>query len=173
MLIYAATIPCFSQMLNTLKGLLAKGNEHASALGYDPQNLLDSRLAPDMHHLATQVRFACTQAQDAVSRLSGQPASALETPASMDEAIALIDKTLQALVGADRELIEERADVLIVIELPGGIVFEMTGNEYAVNWATPQFYFHLMTAYSILRHNGVPLGKADYVPHMFAYLRKG
>ena len=52
MLTYAATIPCFSQMLNTLKGLLAKGNEHASALGYDPQNLLDSRLAPDMHHLA-------------------------------------------------------------------------------------------------------------------------
>ncbi|ONH51161.1 hypothetical protein SAMN04490182_2429 [Pseudomonas cedrina] len=173
MLIYAATIPCFSQMLNTLKGLLAKGNEHASALGYDPQNLLDSRLAPDMHHLATQVRFACTQAQDAVNRLSGQPTSALETPLSMDEAFALIDTALQALAGADRELIEGRAEELIVIKLPGEITFEMTGNEYAVNWATPQFYFHLMTAYSILRHNGVPLGKADYVPHMFAYLRKG
>jgi hypothetical protein len=48
----------------------------------------------------------------------------------------------------------------------------MTGNEYVVNWVTPQLYFHLVTAYSILRHNGVPLGKADYVQHMFAYLRQ-
>lgn len=173
MLTYAATIPCFTQMLKTLKGLLAKGNEHASTLGYNPQNLLDSRLAPDMHHLAAQIRYSCTQAWDAVDRLSGQPVSALETPASMDEAVALIDKTLQVLAGADRELIERRAEDLIVIKLPGDITFEMTGDEYAVNWATPQFYFHLMTAYSILRQNGVPLGKADYVPHMFAYLRKG
>ncbi len=52
------------------------------------------------------------------------------------------------------------------------MAFDMTGSEYAVNWATPQFYFHLVTAYNILRHNGVPLGKADYVQHMFAYLRQ-
>ena len=60
----------------------------------------------------------------------------------------------------------------IAIELPNGMAFDMTGSEYAVNWATPQFYFHLVTAYNILRHNGVPLGKVDYVQHMFAYLRK-
>ena len=91
----------------------------------------------------------------------------------MAEALALIDQTLAVLAGADRSVIERRADESIAIELPGGIAFQMTGNEYAVNWATPQFYFHLMTAYNILRHNGVPLGKADYVPHMFAYVRQG
>ena len=52
------------------------------------------------------------------------------------------------------------------------MAFDMTGSEYALNWVIPQFYFHLTTAYSILRHNGVPLGKADYVPHMLTYLRK-
>ncbi|EJZ57967.1 hypothetical protein I1A_002292 [Pseudomonas fluorescens R124] len=60
----------------------------------------------------------------------------------------------------------------ISIELPKGIAFDMSGSEFAVDWAMPQFYFHLITAYNILRHNGVPLGKADYVQHMFAYLRK-
>ncbi|NVZ69448.1 DUF1993 domain-containing protein [Pseudomonas costantinii] len=169
---YTVTIPCFTQMLSSLKGLLAKGEVHASTLGYDPKNLLNSRLAPDMHTLATQVRFACTQAREAVDRLSGQSVITPDTPVSMSEAVALIDQTLHILAGADRSLIERRAEDSITLELPGGIAFVMTGNEYAVNWATPQFYFHLMTAYSILRHNGVPLGKADYVPHMFAYLRK-
>ncbi|TSD76940.1 DUF1993 domain-containing protein [Pseudomonas sp. KBS0710] len=173
MSVYAITIPCFAQMLNTLKGLLDKGEAHAKALAFDPQNLLDSRLAPDMHALATQVRYACTQAREAVERLSGVSVSTLETPGSMSSAVGLIDQTLNFLAEADRNVIDGRAGHLIIIELPGGITFELTGNEYAVNWATPQFYFHLMTAYSILRHNGVPLGKADYVPHMFAYLRKG
>lgn len=173
MSVYNTTVPCFAQMLNSLKGLLAKGQTHAAALAFDPQNLLDSRLAPDMHTLATQVRYACTQAGEAVDRLSGHAVSTLETPASMSDAVALIDQTLANLAAADRSLIERRAQESIAIELPGGIAFEMTGDEYAANWATPQFYFHLMTAYNILRHNGVPLGKADYVPHMFAYLRKG
>ncbi|AZF64144.1 DUF1993 domain-containing protein [Pseudomonas sp. LF135] len=173
MSLYTITIPCFAQMLNSLKGLLSKGDAHAAALAFDPQVLLDSRLAPDMHPLATQVRYACTQAREAVERLSGHPLSTLQAPASMAEALALIDQTLAVLTGADRSVIERRADESIAIELPGDIAFQMTGNEYAVNWATPQFYFHLMTAYNILRHNGVPLGKADYVPHMFAYVRQG
>ena len=144
---YVITVPCFAQMLRSLKGLLSKGEAHAGELGYDPRNLLSARLAPDMHTLATQIRFVCTQAQESVQRL-----------------------TLQALASADRELIDssERA---ISIELPDGTIFDMTAYEYAVNWAIPQFYFHLMTAYNILRHNGVPLGKADYVPHMFAFVR--
>lgn len=173
MSVYNTTVPCFAQMLNSLKGLLAKGQAHAAALAFDPQNLLDSRLAPDMHTLATQVRYACTQAREAVDRLSGHALSTLETPTSMSDAVALIDQTLANLAAADRALIERRAQESIVIELPNGIAFEMTGDEYAPNWVTPQFYFHLMTAYNILRHNGVPLGKADYVPHMFAYLLKG
>ena len=61
----------------------------------------------------------------------------------------------------------------IAIELPGNITFDMSGEQYARDWALPQFYFHVITAYAILRHYGITLGKADYVPHMFAYLRPG
>ena len=67
---------------------------------------------------------------------------------------------------------DEGAERQLSIELANGSAFDMTGNEYAVNWVIPQFYFHLVTAYDILRHNGVPLGKADYVQHMFGYLRQ-
>lgn len=171
MSIHAVTVPCFAQMLRSLMGLLSKGEDRARELGFDPQHLLASRLAPDMHTLAEQVRFACTQALETVQRLTRQPLSSLETPASMDEAKALIERTLQSLASADRERMESCAGEIVSIELPNGMAFDMTGSEYTVNWATPQFYFHLVTAYNILRHNGVPLGKADYVQHMFAYLR--
>jgi hypothetical protein len=90
----------------------------------------------------------------------------------MAAAKALIESTLERLAAADPAQIDASADRKIAIELPNGIAFDMTGSEYAVDWAMPQFYFHLITAYNILRHNGVPLGKADYVQHMFAYLRK-
>jgi hypothetical protein len=170
MSIYAITVPCFAQMLRSLQGLLSKGEAHASELAYDSQNLLDARLAPDMHTLATQIRFACTQAQESVQRLTHQPLPVLSTPVTLSETHGLIEQTLQALALADRELIDS-SERVVSIELPDGAIFDMTAHEYAVNWAIPQFYFHLMTAYNILRHNGVPLGKADYVPHMFAFVR--
>nr|BFD41271.1 DUF1993 domain-containing protein [Pseudomonas sp. FFPRI_1] len=172
MSIYAVTVPCFAQMLRALSTLLAKGEERARELGFDPQNLLDARLAPDMHNLAAQVRFTCTQAREAVQRLSGQPVTTLAAPASMAEAKVLIESTLTFLAAADRRLIDSSDRRAVAIELPNAIVFDMTGEEYALNWATPQFYFHLVTAYNILRHNGVPLGKAEYVQHMFAYMRQ-
>lgn len=170
MSIYATTVPCFAQMLRSLQGLLSKGEAHASELAYDSQNLLDARLAPDMHTLATQIRFACTQAQESVQRLTHQPLPVLSTPVTLSETHGLIEQTLQALALADRELIDS-SERVVSIELPDSVIFDMTAHEYAVNWAIPQFYFHLMTAYNILRHNGVPLGKADYVPHMFAFVR--
>ncbi|WP_404939355.1 DUF1993 domain-containing protein [Pseudomonas sp. JDS08PS003] len=172
MSIYTITVPCFAQMLRALSGLLAKGEERARELGFDPQVLLESRLAPDMHHLAAQVRFACTQAREAVQRLGGQPVTVLQAPATMAEAKALIEDTLAFLAAVDRELIDSSGQRAVAIELHTGIAFDMTGEEFARNWATPQFYFHLVTAYNILRHHGVPLGKADYAQHMFAYLRQ-
>ena len=97
MSLYAVTLPCFAQMLRSLTTLLAKGEEHARARGFDAQNLLDARLAPDMHTLARQVEFSCTQAQEAVCRLTRQPLPRLATPASMDDARALIERTLAIL----------------------------------------------------------------------------
>ena len=172
MSVYAITIPCYAQMLRSLSTMLAKGEERALALGFDPQNLLDARLAPDMHKLARQVEFVCTQAQEAVCRLTQQALPKLATPENMPAAKALIAVTLAKLAGADQASIDDGAEQQVSITLADGLVFDMTGQEYAVNWATPQFYFHLVTAYNILRHNGVPLGKAEYVQHMFAYLRQ-
>ena len=159
-------------MLRSLSALLSKGEAAALERGYDPQILLGARLAPDMHDLARQIQYACTQAQEAVQRLTLRPVSSLTPPETLAAAKELIERTLAVLDSADRAQIEEGAEREIAIELPNGMAFDMTGNEYAVNWATPQFYFHLITAYNILRHNGVPLGKADYVQHMFAYLRQ-
>ncbi len=172
MSLYEMTVPCFTQMLRALQGFLKKGETRAQEVGFDPKNLLQSRLAPDMHNLASQVQFTCTQAQEAVLRLSKHPLPKLETPSDMAQANALIEQTLQMLSLTDRARIDEAEQRPLAIELSNGMAFDMTGSEYALNWVIPQFYFHLTTAYSILRHNGVPLGKADYVPHMFAYLRK-
>lgn len=172
MSIYAITVPCFTQMLLALGGFLRKGEERAREQGFDPQVLLQSRLAPDMHDLAAQVRFTCTQAREALQRLGGQPLSVLQAPISMVEALALIDDTLAFLAAADHEVIDRSGPRAIAIELRDGIAFDMNGEEFVRNWAIPQFYFHLVTAYNILRHNGVPLGKADYAQHMFAYLRQ-
>ncbi|MEX5341312.1 DUF1993 family protein [Pseudomonas sp. I2] len=172
MSIYAITIPCFAQMLRSLSALLSKGETCARDRGYDPVILLESRLAPDMHNLARQVQFACVQAQEAVQRLTRQPLESLSPPEDMASAKALIERTLRILDTADAATVDAAAELQIAIELPNSITFDMTGSEYAVNWVTPQFYFHLVTAYNILRHNGVPLGKADYVQHMFAYLRQ-
>jgi hypothetical protein len=172
MSVYSITVPCFAQMLRSLTTLLTKGEERAQTLGFDPQNLLDARLAPDMHTLARQVEFTCTQAQEAMCRLTQQTLPQLATPANMPQARALIDDTLAMLAAADHAAIDAGADRQVSITLAGGLSFDMTGQEYALNWATPQFYFHLVTAYSILRHNGVPLGKAEYVQHMFAYARQ-
>ena len=172
MSIHAMTLPRFAQMLRSLAAILSKSEAYALERGYDAQVLLDARLAPDMHNLALQVQYTCTQAQDAVQRLTQQPLTKLTPPENMAAAKALIDSTLEMLAAADPAQIDASADKKIALELQNGIAFDMTGREYAVDWAMPQFYFHLITAYNILRHNGVPLGKADYVQHMFAYLRK-
>ncbi len=172
MSIYQVNIRGSAQMLRALKAQLEKAEAHATSVGYDACNLLSARLAPDMHPLAKQVQFACTQAHEVVCRLNGLPLPSLQEPDNMDQARALIDQTLDYLASTDAAAIEAGASRDIALELADGLAFDMKGSEYATNWATPQFYFHLITAYSILRHNGVPLGKADYVPHMFAWMRK-
>lgn len=127
MSVYAITIPCFAQMLQSLMTLLSKGEARARALGFDPQNLLDARLAPDMHTLARQVELSSTQAQEAVRWLTRQALPRLATPADM--------------AAADRSLIDASALQPVPVTLADGLTFDMTGHEYAVNWATPQFSF--------------------------------
>ena len=150
-----------------------------------PTRLLSARLAPDMFPLATQIRFACVQAQEAPLRLLGQslePLDALldegrnagDRPGTLADARARIDEALAFLDSLPADALDAApADAPIALTLPMGMTFDLTREQFARDWALGQFYFHVMAAYAILRAEGVAIGKADYVPHMFAYLRPG
>lgn len=174
-------LPTYGQMLRALSAWLRK------AEGQMPDGaaeaLLAAKLAPDMFPLSTQVRFACVQAQEGVFRLRGEPfpgavatlldegRNAPERPGSIADALARIAETLAVVEVAARDAPVMDPAMPIAHALPQGMVFDLTAEQYVRDWALPQFYFHVMTAYTILRAQGVELGKADYVEHMFAYLR--
>lgn len=175
-------VPTYRNMLGTLAGLLDKAEGQAPT---QAESLLSARLAPDMLPLAAQVRFAAYQAQEATFRLRGQaiPPSlaavaaegrnAGEAPGSFADARARIGEALSHLESLTGDALDAGETLPIAIELPGGVTFDMTGETFARDWALPQFYFHVVTAYAILRNQGIAIGKADYVPHMLAYLRSG
>ncbi|GGM30708.1 DUF1993 family protein [Pseudomonas asuensis] len=149
----------------------------------EAEALLSARLAPDMYPLSTQVRFACVQAQEAIFRLGGAafPASinelleegrrAGERPGSLADAQVRIDETVALLNGLAPDALDAKLDQPIVHELPNGMIFDLTAEQYARGWTLAQFYFYIMTAYSILRSERINLGKADYVAHMLPHLR--
>ncbi len=176
-------IPTYVQMLEALSAWLGKAERQRPGGG--AAALLTARLAPDMFPLSTQIRFACVQAQEGVFRLRGEPMppsvaalidegrNAADRPGSIADAQARIAGTV-ALVrssAADMPAVDPARP--IAHALPQGMVFDLTAEQYARDWALPQFYFRVMAAYTILRAQGVELGKADYVAHMFAYLRPG
>ena len=175
--------PTYVQMLLALSGWLAKAEAQMSGGGAEA--LLSARLAPDMFPLSTQVRFACVQAQEGMFRLSGRdfPASvnvlldegrnAGERPGSIAEARARIDETVALVEGVASDALDVGPAMPIAHALPTGMVFDLSAEQYVRDWALPQFYFHVVIAYAILRAEGVELGKVDYTAHMFAYLRPG
>lgn len=170
-------------------GLTALGNwlrKAADRLGAaDADALLSARLAPDMFPLATQVRFACVQAAEGMHRLHGKVFPALvtelldegrnagEAPGTIAQALTRIDEILAMVAELSDEMHEPEGDRRVAHDLPMGLVFDLTLEQYVRDWALPQFFFHLITAYAIMRAQGVDLGKADYVAHMFAYARPG
>ncbi|HEX2018106.1 MAG TPA: DUF1993 domain-containing protein [Aurantimonas sp.] len=167
MSLHKLIVPTFTQMLESLSGFLEKAE---TRLGDAAADAIDARLAPDMFPLAEQVRFSCIQVVEALARLQGLEVPLMlarqETPAGLQGQIA---ETCSALRAASAEQIDAGADRVVDLRLPNGMAFRMSGSEYVRDWALPQFYFHLVTAYAILRHAGVDLGKADYVRHMAAY----
>ncbi len=174
-------VPTYTQMLKTLSGWLKKAQ--AQLPEAEAQALLSARLAPDMYPLSTQVRFACVQAREAVSRLRGElfPAAinellnegrqAVKQPGSLAEAYARIEETVALLNGLTADALDVEGDKSVAHELPNGMVLDLTADQYARDWTLGQFYFHLMTAYSIMRSEGINLGKADYVAHMLPHVR--
>jgi len=175
-------VPTFAQMLKTLNGWLAKAQ---TQMPETAETLLSARLAPDMFPLSTQIRFACLQVQEATYRLKGEafPPSfdelvnegrnAGEQPGTIAGAQARIAETIALLDSLGTGALDGDEDRPIAHEIPNGMIFDLTAQQYARDWALPQFYFHLMTAYTILRSEGVALGKVDYIPHMFPFIRPG
>ena len=175
--------PTYIQMLKALAAWLRKAQ--AQAQGPAPEALLSARLFPDMFPLATQVRFACVQAHEGMFRLKAaalppvvdvllnEGRNAGERPGSMAEALARIDETVALVESLSAEGFDTDPQTPIAHSLPQGMIFDLTAEQYVRDWAIPQFYFHVMTAYAILRNKGVALGKVDYVAHMLGYLRPG
>ncbi len=172
--------PAYAQMLTALAAWVRKAQAQLSPA--DAEALLSARLAPDMYPLATQIRFACVQAREAVHRLRGEAVpdsvaelqaegvNAGEDPGTIDAALGHIESTVELLGSLRPDALDTAAGEAVELALANGMNFQLTADQYARDWSLPQFYFHLMTAYSLLRHKGIELGKADYVPHMVGYI---
>lgn len=160
----SASLPVFQLMLGNLKHILDKGLAHAQARKFDPLVLTQSRLAPDMFPLARQVLIACDVAKLGVARMTGLEAPRFEdTETTFEELKGRIDKTLGwlATVPADKLDGIEGKDVTFPVGKEA--TRTMKAEDYLKHWVLPNLYFHVTTAYAILRHNGVELGKADYL----------
>lgn len=162
----------FTPLLRVLSGLLDKGAEHAAANKLDIETLLDARLAPDMFPLIRQVQTACDHAKGAAARLTGGTAPRFEdNEKTLPELEARIAKTIDYLATFSAADFEGAADRIIRFPLQG-ITVEMTGSQLLRDWSFPNFYFHVVTAYDILRHNGVNLGKRDFMGHIGYAIRQ-
>jgi hypothetical protein len=161
-MLYDVTVPQFTRMLQNLNRFFDKAVAHADAKKYDPSVLLTARLAPDQFALIRQVQIACDTAKLATARLTGREApSHPDTEQTLAELRARIESTIAYLDTARREDFvgaEERR-----ITQPRWNGRSLSGTDYAFTHALPNFYFHVTTAYAILRHNGVDLGKMDYL----------
>jgi hypothetical protein len=160
---HAITAPVFTRMLQNLVAILAKAEQQAKAKGYDPGVLLNCRLAPDMFSLTRQVQIATDHAKGAMARLAGhQPEAIEDTEATFAELQARIAKTLSIVEGYKPEQLDSAEAREITIKIPNAEL-KFSGLDYVNTWAMPNFYFHVTMAYAILRHNGVELGKRDFL----------
>jgi hypothetical protein len=160
---YQASVPVFTRMLGNLSKILDKAAAFADLRGIDPSVLLTDRLAPDMLPLSRQVQIAADSALRGCARLAGVdfPSNPdIETTfAELQERLA---KTLAFLETLSAEQIDGSEERVVVLPMRSGDV-TFAGQAFLLNFVQPNFYFHVTTAYLILRHNGVEIGKADYV----------
>jgi hypothetical protein len=160
---YQYCIPPLKRALTNLSAILQKGEAFAESRKIEPSVLLNARLAPDMYPLIKQVQIATDMSKGAAARLAG-----IEIPKFDDnettfaELYARIEKTIAFMDNIQPEQFtgaETREVTLLIRE----VELKFTGQEYWLNWAQPNVYFHVTTAYNILRHNDVPLGKRDFL----------
>jgi len=166
---YTMAVNSVVPMLESLSAVLDKGAACAKENGLD---LVNARLAPDMFTLAQQVRVACDQAKNGVARLMGvEPPRFEDNEQTIDELKDRIARTVAYLKSADAAAFEGAEDRACNIPLPNNLVAAMNGLQFLQAWLLPNFYFHVVTAYDILRHSGVVIGKRDYLSHAGAFIR--
>ncbi|MGE0742416.1 MAG: DUF1993 family protein [Hyphomonadaceae bacterium] len=160
---HAISAPVFTRMLKNVSAILAKAEQQAKAKGYDPTVLLNSRLAPDMFPLSRQIQIASDHAKGCMARLAGHQPEAMEdsetTFAQLQERIAKVLRIVESYKASDLTGAETRE---ITIKIPSSEL-KFSGLDYVNQWAMPNFYFHITTAYDILRANGIDLGKRDFL----------
>ncbi len=160
---YTQSIPPLQRALSNLAQILRKAQAHAEARKIDPQVLLQSRLYPDMFALTRQVQIATDTAKGCAARLAGdEPPSYSDTESTFDELQARIARTLDYLQGFGPEQIDGSEQREVTLKLRSGPI-QFTGLSYLNGFVLPNVYFHVTTAYAILRHNGVEIGKLDYL----------
>jgi len=160
---YQASVPVMSSMLGNLKQILAKAEAHATARKIDPAVFTNARLCADMLPLTKQIQIATDFAKGIAGRLAGVELPSYEDKeTTFAELYARIDKTLAYINGIPASQIDgsEERDVSIPLRTE---TMQFKGQAYLLNFGLPNFYFHVVTAYAILRHLGVEIGKLDYM----------
>lgn len=163
----ALLLTTYDNMLASLDAWLVKAGEHPEG-----DALLDRRLADDMLPLARQIRFACNLPGEAMAAVAGAGFSSSDIDDTTLAAARARVAATRALIAGWHNTPFGADEAAIEFSLANGMTFDLDTVGYVRDWALPQFYFHLMAAYAILRAGGVPIGKADYVGHMFRYLRQ-
>ena len=160
---YQASVPVFIRMLNNLVGILEKAAAYAEARKIDPTVLINSRLYLDMFPLARQIRIATDAALSGVARLAGmEPPKFEDNETTFAELIERVRKTIACVSGFKPEQIDGSENAKIELKVRDGTL-TLDGLTFLLNRALPNFYFHIATTYGILRHNGLEIGKKDYL----------
>lgn len=159
---YQFSVPMFNRMLTNLKHILQLAKSHGQQANIAEQVYLQSRVFPDMFPLCRQVQIAADLAKSSVARLSGHTAPGFaDTETSIDQLLQRLDNTMDFISAVDANAFGGTESKALAVKM-GGKELKFNGLDYLQNFVLPQFYFHVSTAYAILRSNGVALGKDDY-----------
>ncbi len=160
---YRASLPVFVHMLRNLRGILQKGAAHAEEKGFDPGVLVNCRLYPDMLPLSRQVQIATDVVKGFAARVADQsPPKYDDNESTFDELAERVGKTILFLESFEPGQIDGTEEKEVLLPLRSGDI-TLTGLDYLNHFVVPNFYFHVTTAYALLRHNGVELGKKDFM----------
>lgn len=161
---YTNSVPVFKQLLTAMKAILAQAQTHAAARSIDPGAFLQARLYPDMFPLVKQVQIAADFARGVSARLAGIEVPAYEgREQSFADLDGLLTQTLAFLDSVDAAGFSGRETAEIVLRPGTPKEKKLSGQAYLSSYGLPQFLFHVTTAYAILRHNGLPIGKRDFM----------